>query len=184
MPNIDFLSEKDINFLSEMANELKTQDTLATAKPVFWQVEETKRVYGYDPDYADDITFLLGELYGPIAAETIEETKEILLDTFECAENEVGLISDKYDLEEFCEKHKIDLTITGYKDQEFYHGAFLTRSAIEKHLELNRHNYGSKIIRYCQHAFRNPQLERLLKIIEKFADYTVTDGKKNSPKRA
>lgn len=90
MENI--LSRKEIEFLKELGHELKTQNRMATAKPVFYQII----------------------------------------------------------------------------DDDGKQGAFLTMKSAEKHLEENRHHYREEAHIYVSHAFRNPELEKLLDIIEKF----------------
>ena len=46
MQNI--LTKDDIKFLKELAIELKTQDRQYTAKPVFYQIAEQKKIIGID----------------------------------------------------------------------------------------------------------------------------------------
>lgn len=47
-------------------------------------------------------------------------------------------------------------------------GAFLTLQSAERHLKENNYNYGKKAHVYVSYGWRNPELERLLNIIEKF----------------
>ena len=43
----------DIAFLAALARELVAQDRAGTVKPVFYQVEQRRRRFGFDGDYAD-----------------------------------------------------------------------------------------------------------------------------------
>ncbi|NLI11164.1 hypothetical protein [Pelotomaculum propionicicum] len=172
MPNIDFLTDEDIQFLKELARELKTQDTLATAKPVFWQIEEKDLVVGFDNYHSDDICLLLGYNYTPVFS--VKEAVNTLKDWYDYSDEEMNTLTDFDDIEEFCEKRGIQCTKTGYSYQKTYKNAFLTRKAIEEHIKQNHYHY-KKPVRYCRHAFRNPELKRLLQIVEKF-DGQVSSG--------
>ena len=67
------------------------------------------------------------------------------------------------DLEEIATT--MDIVRYGIKKQTVYKGFFLTESAAQSHLSLNRHHYGEKAHTYVEYAFRNPELEKLLKSI-------------------
>lgn len=47
-------------------------------------------------------------------------------------------------------------------------GAFLTLQSAERHLKENNYNYSEKAHVYVSYGWRNPELEKLLNIIEKF----------------
>lgn len=47
-------------------------------------------------------------------------------------------------------------------------GAFLTLKSAERHLKENNYNYSEKAHVYVSYGWRNPELEQLLNIIEKF----------------
>lgn len=88
----EILNEEDIEFLKNLAHDLKTQDRRGTSKPVVYQIIDR-----------------------------------------------------------------------GEKQ-----GAFLTLKSAEKHLQENNYNYSEKAHVYVSYGGRNPELEKLLNIIEKF----------------
>jgi hypothetical protein len=51
-----------------------------------------------------------------------------------------------------------------FEDKEKLENAFLTEKACKKHIELNYYHY-CKPVDYLNHAFRNPELEQVLKFI-------------------
>lgn len=87
----EILNEEDIEFLKNLAHDLKTQDRRGTSKPVIYQIIDR-----------------------------------------------------------------------GEKQ-----GAFLTLQSAERHLKENNYNYSEKAHVYVSYGWRNPELEKLLYIIEK-----------------
>jgi hypothetical protein len=172
------LTKEDIMFLKELAIELKTQDRVATAKPVFYQVMEDKRIVGFDPDYSDQLVLLIGDEYDQFTDEELEEAKEFYINHWIDEEDnekiqEVESASNLEKLKEVIEQHdKTDCTLTAYQDESVYHNAFLTKKACELHISRNGYHYNNPRI-YVNHAWRNPELERLLEIVEKFADIEI-----------
>ena len=163
---MEILTAEDVEFLAALANELRTQDRCATARPVLFQVCEPKRIFGFDPDYTDDIGLLMGDDYAECV--TLEEAKEFLADR-EIGEGELAALDSLEAVNAYCERVGIACTLTGYRDSEVLHNAFLTRSGYEQHMDRNRHNYAKGSAPYVSYGHRNPQLERLLEIIDKFA---------------
>lgn len=183
------LSPEDVEFLTALASELRTQDRLATARPVIFHACETIREWGFDPQYTDDVGLLMGDDATEIM--TVEAAKEWLLDDIPLDEDgepeteaekktarEINALETLEDVDRYCEREGIRCYLTGYKDQERRSNAFLTRSGYEQHMHLNRHNYrhAKEVTFYVDHAFRNPQLARLLKIVDKFATDATDDA--------
>lgn len=164
MPNIDFLTDEEIRFLQVLAHKLKTQDTSCTRKPVYFNIQESETIFGMDRGYAEDC-LLIGDEYDDIY--TLEEAVEHLKKYYGFADSELDELYDLEDIQEFLDKQGIDNTLTGYRKELRCSGVFLTRDAANEHIEINGHNLKEPFV-YCQHAFRNPELEKLLEIIEKF----------------
>ena len=177
MQNI--LTKDDIKFLKELAIELKTQDRQYTAKPVFYQIAEQKKIIGIDPDYADNQ--IVCSYNGDEWEGEFEEVCDRLAEHFELdtSDEDFQFIKEygTYDeLIEYIEKKTgyDQLYTTGYDYYTEYKNAFLTNKACEKHLKENQHHYDKEnSYVYGSHAWRNPELERLLEIVEKFADVEV-----------
>ncbi|TDX48300.1 hypothetical protein [Orenia marismortui] len=173
------LSKEEMEFLKDLGRELKEQDNLGTAKPLVWQIREDKKVFGLDPLYAEDRVCIVdceGNTFY-----TVEEAMEDIEDWHYSNDEEVPQkVKEMDDLEELFnymsdELGMDDLHYTGYEETHEYKGAFLTRKAAEIHLKKNHYHYKNGTV-YCNHGWRNPELKRLLEIVEKFAD--IVDGKK------
>lgn len=171
---------KDIQFLKELQQELKTQEIDCQASPRFWVIKDYRIVPGnekYDSGYEEryfndgdhvafpkfgDLKEFLEDYYG----EEIEEDKEL-----------VALINDESenfdDLWEYVENNFND---DGFFDTAFMKEEgfivpdtmFLTKEEAKSHLKLNNYHYTSKAHTYAMTAWRAPNVERLLKILETF----------------
>lgn len=163
------LTEDDLKFLRELGKELRTQDRLATAKPVFWQIQEQERIVGIDPGWSDNKCVIWGdegEVY-----DKLDDLKTALIEHLESDDSQaahIEALASWDEVTDFMEDQRIDFSRSGYTFRATHKNAFLTRSAIDAHIAANDYHY-EKPIPYCNHAFRNPQLQRLLEIVEKFA---------------
>lgn len=160
--------------LTALANELRTQDRRATAKPVIFQVFERERVWCIDPDYTDDVGLLISD--DGVECLTVEDAKEQLADYDDVPQETLDRLTSLEDVKAFCDKRGIRCALTGYQEREKLSNAFLTLSGYEQHMALNGHNYRHGAESYVSHAFRNPQLARLLEIVEKFAQERQQDA--------
>ena len=118
----------------DIAEQIRTQDNLATADPIFL-VQQQRRIYGMDPDFADEgqIAYLLdGE---SLSGEDLEAAKK--------AWDENGTIDD-------------DVTRTGYIDVWEFATCCFTRQAAEDYIACNGHNLKEPRI-YVDSAWRNQE---------------------------
>jgi hypothetical protein len=169
---MDVLTADDISFLRQLGNDLKTQNNHGNRTPIFFQVRESVKVWGIEPDYADGIAFFLDSPETPIF--TVEEAKTKLLDTYEIIPERLAGLESFDDIKEFCEDEEIKCLIGGYRNSERFSQMFLTESGFEQHMKVNSHNYNHGSRFWVDSFFRNPQMERLIEIVEKFA--TIKDG--------
>jgi hypothetical protein len=169
---MNVLTSEDIEFLRDLGNELKTQDNHGNRTPIFFQVKEPEKVWGIDPEYADGAAIFFGEPETPIF--TIEEAKADLIDDYEINPEKLSELKSFDDIKEFCEGEGIECLIGGYKDSKRFSQMFLTESGFKQHMKMNSHNYNHGSSFWVDSFFRNPQMERLIEIVEKFA--TVEDG--------
>ena len=166
------LTDDDLQFLRQLAHTLRTQDTAHSAKPVIFQVMEQRRRTPVDPDYADGMCLVLGEDGEEFFEETLDQAKEFLREAELSPEQEAALtkVSTIDELKDFCDDAGIDdYHWTGYEDYERYSGEFLTREACERHIAANRHHYTDPKV-FVRTVWRNPELARLLAIVEKLAE--------------
>lgn len=165
------LDNQDIQFLKDLANEIKSQHNRATAMPYFYVIKKTKRVVGMDASYSDDTVFVDTSSGDYSEFKTEEEAIQ-----YEMKGRGIGRAFAEKVVEENYEKF-------GVLEYEEKHNMFLTYKGLLKHMELNGHNLdrgisypshpfkeSNTLYSYVEHAFRNPEMEQLMKIIMKFAD--------------
>lgn len=172
------LSTEDVQFLEELAKKLKSQPNYATAKPLIFTIKEEIPVVGLEEGYGDEPCLVdeEGMLY-TLTEEVVEYLLENLAEeegqTLQSIANAYGLEVDETNFEslfELIQKSGQEWKLTYWKPQKRFTGEFLTEEAALKHLQANRHHYHSTACVYCKHAWRNPELEQLLSIVEKFAE--------------
>lgn len=165
------LSQEDTKFLKELQHKLKTQETDYQASPRFWGVMETKRIYGIDSEYHYTGKVLictdLEEFNFP--EDDLVEAKEYLADNEYCTEDNIKHIHTMDELEEYMHDIlNLESEWVYYRDEEKVSeetGCFLTKEACKKHIESNHYHY-KKPRTYAMTAWRNPEFERLMRIIE------------------
>lgn len=171
---------KDIKFLKELQQELKTQETDGNAAPRFWVIKDYRFVPGnenYDSGHEerffndgdhvvfsdfDDLKNFLEEYF----EEEIEEDEEL--------QNIFNDESENFD--ELWEYVEDNMNECGYygtvfvKEEDYIvpDTMFLTKEEAKRHLELNNYHYTSKAHTYAMTAWRAPKVERLLNILETF----------------
>ena len=173
------LLEKDeYEFFKDLANKLKTQDTRGTNKPVFYQIAdyETK----WDRDDTDDFDEVRVYLEDGDVLESVEELRKYIINNLEMFDNTTFYINSEKDRKDFIkdiEEASLYKLVDIYNENSFnitfghrnriLKGAYLTEEAAKNHLKENAHHYseGAKI--YCSCAWRNQEIEKLNKIIEK-----------------
>ena len=164
---INNLTADEIKFLSNLKHELNTQSSRMTANPRIYQVRHEK----FKADVNKEGNYFQAEYEGEVLGifewtqEGVEELKSILReytddDNIETLE-EIGNIS----LEDL-ENRNIRLSCVNGDFEYVYSYAFLTDKACRDHIECNRYHYINQID-YLKNAFRNPELEKLLKILSK-----------------
>jgi len=160
MKTIDVTDEM-YEFLMNLSKELNTQDHRCTAMPYFFQIQTKKEVLSVEGCGVE--AWVLDDL-------TIETDEEIMLTIFEHKnwDIESNVDNDKYnkfdswDIEELLEE--IGYRKINYELTDEYQNAFLTEKACRKHIEANHYHY-SDPKDYLQHAFRNPELEKVLEFL-------------------
>jgi hypothetical protein len=163
------ISKEDLEFLKDLQHELNTQDNDETADPLYWGVLEEKEEYvpegcGEPRISHDDGSWTLEE-----AVESVNEVINEYDQDTQDALKEVW----KDDAEDVCnfmrETLKWDFCDVYYVEKvdriSNYSGAFLTKRACKQHIEKNHYHYDNPRT-YAMCAYRNYELERLLKILK------------------
>lgn len=166
------LPKEDYEFLKELQHELNTQETDGQADPVYWSVMEKREVltrnYNGEPRVQyDDGAYSLEELLD-LVKENIDDYDQEIKDEWKEVDKEE--ISDVAHF--VCERMGYDNI---YCDDIYYvteedhisqfSGAFLTKRACKQHIETNKYHYDQPRT-YANTAYRNYELERLLKILK------------------
>lgn len=170
------ISQEDYEFLKDLQNELKTQDTDCQAQPVYWGVIEDKEEFrGTDGDYGGVpyIGFDDGRWTVEEAVEQIEEQLNSIFydygDDFKTKWEEV----DKTSAEDLYDFMVDELKWNNVYGVFYYEkvqrlsddtGAFLTKRACKNYIEKFGYNHNNPHT-YGMTAYRNFELERLLKIL-------------------
>lgn len=164
----EILNEADLCFLKELAHELKIQDRRGTSKPVIYNILDIN--IRWDNDYFDGFDTVRVYDNEGNCLETLDEMKDYIIENLE----EMGLEEEK----ETIKSYGIDEIIEIYKAAKYHvsfghyerelKNAFLTMKSAEEHLKENSHHYHEKAHVYVSYGWRNPELEKLLNIIEKF----------------
>ncbi|OCL28644.1 hypothetical protein U472_00365 [Orenia metallireducens] len=171
----DILNQEDIQFLQDLGRELKEQDNHCTAKPLIFNVYKDDLEFGVDPDFGGSDLYAIVEAADPenaIYSDDIEEMQEFVKDYSYDNDIEIKEINSPDDYKEFLEENEIEYYISYIRKKKVKENAFLTEKAAWEHVKGNKHHYnryGEPKV-YCSHGWRNPELKKLLEIIEKFAD--------------
>lgn len=167
------ISQEDYEFLKDLQNELNTQTNDGNAHPVFWGVEETveecrgdNEDFGGDPYiYFDDGKWTLEEAI-EVVKDNIEEYDKDIRDEW----NDIDKTSI-YDVYEFISNtlkwnnvYGV-VYIEGVERVTPYTGAFITKRACKEYIKKYGYNHNNPHT-YAMTAYRNFELERLLKILK------------------
>lgn len=144
------LTDELYNNLMELSKKLNTQSHRATAMPYFFQVMDTKRIYGIDSNFDNSgyVWVKDGGDVEPIREDIIEQ-----------------LVNDGLIIPENIANDELDEFIEGagwekvyYRNQQVFSNAFFTEDACKSHIKGNMHHY-EQPSDFLSYAFRNPELE-------------------------
>lgn len=142
--------------LKEIAKEIRTQDNMITANPIFilFELEKipTLEDYAENTEYA----WIEGE-YTPMG-----KTKEEVIK--KCKEWDLDLPDNIADMNDYDFDSWIDDMDFMYKHQyievKSYRQAFFTKKSLEEHLKANKHHYKNPHIS-CVSLWRNPEMNAI-----------------------
>ena len=164
------VSQEDFDFLKEWQHELLTQTNDGNADPVYWGVMEST-LRGV-PDGCGDPIIYMGDGGTMDAAEAVEYIRNEYLGSSARIRQEWAEIdkNDMYDVVRFMNEtlgwHEV--RVVYQRREEFISrntGAFLTKRACQEYIDRYGYNHGRPHT-YAMTAFRNFELERLLKILK------------------
>lgn len=175
------ITKKDIEFAKSLQYEMLTQDNQGQAAPRYWAVQTVEEEVGNECVY--DYRKVLDEDYEEITTPDGKAVKDMegickwINEKhgagFECdgysveAGDEIFFDMEtllEYIAEEYGEKLQIAYCRCVHKIQE--NTMFLTQKACQKHIDENHYHY-KKPHPYAMTAWRAPETERIIEIIEK-----------------
>ena len=165
------ISKEDFEFLKDLQHELNTQPNDGNADPVFWGVLESEEVGvpdGCGDPYItyDDGKWSLEEAVQAVEEYLAEENNEDFDD--EWAEVDKRDIQSVFDFMQETLKWKNVYDVVEFRTVDKLcenTGAFLTKRACKQYIEKYKYNHCNPRT-YAMTAFRNFELERLLKILK------------------
>ncbi len=147
------IPEESYNFMKDLAQKMKKQDNRSTASPHLYMIREKYKEYNLHGEGEFSEYVCEGESYDK--DQVIEYMRENYLEDLtdeECMEKaeEDGYVEYTYNLET--------------RFSETNPNVFLTEDAAKKHLKLNNYHFHGGFD-YIIHAWRNPEMEMLFKVI-------------------
>lgn len=158
------VSDEMHDFLINISKELNTQDHRCTAMPYFFQVQTKKQIAVAEGNGT------MAWHYDGGLIETDEEIREVVEDYkgWDEATTQFNQLQD-YEIEQILEN--VGYSKVYYDYEEVLQNCFLTSKACDEHIASNKHNLSSPI-NYLSHAFRNPEMETIMKFLSE-----LTGGK-------
>lgn len=181
------ITQKDIEFLAKLQEEMNTQSHDCQAAPRFWVVAQEEKMVA-SIDNCDGGILINNE--GTEIGETLEQVKKYFKDNLEQDEYE-SLNLSYFDSDEYIDFEDISSFLNnvypnaGYqvwyyknvhviKDSTF----FLTKRECKEHIEANHYHYNKTVHSYAMTAWRSPQVETLYEILENVDFSTLLQGVK------
>lgn len=157
-------TKEDIAFLKDLQHELNTQETDCQADPRFWVINETKRTWGFENGYADDVVACNcnGDSW-----ETPEEFLNYLIHNDYLSREQINEEYD-YDFDEILTiLGNSDFFTCGYKDEDTIvpDTLFLTKRACQEHINRNSYHYDHPHT-YAMTAWRSPEFEKFMTLFK------------------
>lgn len=185
------MKKEDIEFLKELQQALLEGDHDHQASPRYWTIKDYRKVHG-NSEYDNCETVYVYNNGDVVEFDTVDDLKESLRDDIE------GYEADELSLDEL--EQLLDNPDTAFDElwefatlhmpnKEYYqefemkeegflvpNTMFLTKEEAQKHLERNHYHYTSKAHTYAMTAWRSPQVERLMGILENTDWNTVQES--------
>ena len=168
------LTEEELLFLKAFQTERNTQDTVCQASPRYWVIKGSKTVFEDGIDEGEAIR-INGECFYDV------NTGEDFLDKddlYFTEENELIVVNDgeEYVVDDITSAFNVlsdilyedDVEIGYYEkvDIIYPNTMFLTHKECEEHLKEYGYNYSEDAHAYAMTAYRSPEVETLLNLLE------------------
>ena len=169
------ISDEDYEFLKELQHELNTQENDGEAEPIYWGVMEHKMVPA--PEGCGDPIIYMGDGATMTTEQAVEYVNENICDYSEELQEQwkdvnknwmddvATFIHDEMDISECRVVWEEEKAFISHET-----GAFITKRACKEYIRKCHYNH-SKPHTYAMTAYRNFELERLLKILRSGLDF-------------
>lgn len=151
--------------LIDLANEYVNQDNRSTADPLYFSIEQQipmpcpedegdfEAYYNNDGGCIRDISDV--ERY------LSEEDYELIFE--DLLAKDIQFVSDEFD--EFMNDCLPEFTKLSMKYEPVYKNCFLTAKSCDAHIAQNHYHYSNSARSYGEHAWRNPDMEIIVKLL-------------------
>jgi len=167
------LSNEDILFIKNLSNEMKTQDTRATAQPyglILLQEKEELRPSGFGDGYV--------AVHDSESYYSFKDLVKGLEDYYGMDNVDLGGATSLYELQDTAEALQYNIDVYAFeKDHvpnKMSSNFFITEKAYHDYIDRDGHNL-VKPQSFGIHLTRNSEMENLYKIIHKLADILETE---------
>lgn len=171
------MRKETYDFLTDLATKMKNQDHHGTRMPYVIQIaEDVEKPNNWNPDryiWVDDEGTEVDHTYQAFLDYIDGYSEEYDEETLDAILEDAGIVVDDEGNLDYMFSDTDHITIAlglryvGVEDVTEFSNHFLTQEAAKNHLENNRHHYHGKNQRtYVQHAYRNKELEQLIKAVE------------------
>lgn len=175
------ITKEEVEFLMNLQKDINTQDNASTADPLYWTILDTKKIYGEKLDDPDGFI-----VYDTMNTEEVCDsedydnfTKEIVTKILndndfhkdDFVKEQWALLINSFDTEDLAENLNDATGEDGrfihlqYKRVEEESNCFLSAEDAQNFLKSNDYHYSDDCHIYGHHAWRNPEMDKLLKIL-------------------
>lgn len=155
-----------VDKLTALAQAYTTQDNCSTAFPIYFTVNDTVQLPAPEDGYdATPLWLHDGESTGCTTLDELRDSLPNWVDEDELAKLEA--MSDD-ELEDWLEDN--DYRLVYQQPYERHQNVFLTTDACREHIQRNHYHYSNDARAYCQHAWRNPEMELISQLLRAVAE--------------
>jgi len=162
------ITNKDIEFLRNLQQEIQVGDKEATAAPNFWMIQQSDSIYGdklNNPDGMVVIDSSSGE--SQEIQYDFEIVKKYLIENEICNEQELSDCAEVLELLDHAKENLGEFIVLEYQNYEYLasNALFLTKDECKKHLAENSHHYHEEAHSYGMCGWRSHNFARLMDIV-------------------
>lgn len=172
---------KEIEFLKELQDKLKTQDKDGQASPRFWTIMDYRHVATEEGYHDRVVIFFPGRCECATVEEYVQDissdeserefTDEQIDDLNDCLGSNFFEFEDYEAVLDWAKENDDEDAYFVHERRESFivpNTMFLVKEEAKKHLQLNKHHYTEDAHTYAMTAWRSPSVGALFNILETF----------------